>query len=143
MKGLAGWTTKKKWGCELLLRPLVEGPKHVLDSVPGSGSNHSRNSESSGITTHQRHAIGSIRSASSQKYVFCYIQTYKFSPEKKKVHSPKKKKNPNEGHTDFPECGKSDQFLERDEDEAALLVFSSRRNIFKSYLYDTQSFYAF
>ena len=34
MKGLVGWTTRKKWGYELLLRPLVEGPRHVLDSVP-------------------------------------------------------------------------------------------------------------
>ena len=79
-----------------------------------------------------------------------YFATYKHinSLQKKKKKKStftkkKKKKNPNEGHTDFPECGKSDQFPERDEDEAALLVFGSRRNIFKSYLYDAQSFYAF
>ena len=65
------------------------------------------------------------------------------SLQKKKKYIHQKKKNPNEGHTDFPECCKSDQFPEKDEDEAALLVFSSRRNIFKSYLYDIQSFYAF
>ena len=74
-----------------------------------------------------------------------YFATYKHtnSLQKKKKYIHTKKKYPNEGHTDFPECGKSDQFPQQDEDEAALLVFSSRINIFKSYLYDIQSFYAF